>query len=333
MAILEVLCRFSRPAGVSARGLVVPVLGGLLWVSAGMSQARAADWTKRWAVGVRLGEYLHVDKQKGGFRYVSGGLRGGASGQTVSIENGPLGSLSIGRGIKKWDRVQLVVELEVSRISGAVGKETVYLDPDGSTRVEDPITAVRSETGDEGFETRVLGDLTMTPVFVNALFHWSGKANPERADFYFGGGLGVVMADFAESEEYKEFANEDSTPDVQVDNAFAVIIKTGANVRLAKNHDWFLYFEAEFFATGLVTSESQVSWTGVDYLAGTRMVDTDNNGVPDVTVPADYRLMDPGHIRMDGAIAGIGLRYRFGGGAQAVAPPSSSAADIEAPEP
>lgn len=325
----------SDRSGWAQRAGLPAVLLALVSVMADATTVHGADWTKRWAVGLRLGEYLHVDKQKGGFRFVSAGLNGTTTGQTVSIENGPLGSLSVGRGVKRWERVQMVVEFEASRITGAVGQETVYLDPDGSTRVDDPITFARSTTGDERFETRTLGDLTMTPVFVNALFHWSGKANPERADFYVGAGMGVVLAEFTESDEYRQFANEDSTPDVQVDDAFAIVIKTGANIRLAKNHDWFLYFEGEFFATGLVTSESQVSWSGVDYLAGTRAVDTDGDGVPNVTVPADYRLMDPGHIRMDGAIAGIGLRYRFGGGkAKAATPPTSPEPVTDpAPEP
>ena len=81
-----------------------------------------------------------------------------------------------------------------------------------------------------------------------------------------------------------------------------------------------------------MTSESQVSWSGVDYLAGTRGVDTDGDGVPNVTVPADYRLMDPGHIRMDGAIGGIGLRYRFGGGKAALKPAPTETAPAPAPE-
>lgn len=314
---------FILPGRRALAGLAVV----LLPVLAHAPTARAADWTKRWSVGFRLGDFIPADEQKGGFRNFS---RNG-----VSLEEVPLGTLSVTRGIKKWERAQLNLEFQVSRFSTSVGRETIYLDPDGSTRVDDPFGGGTFESGDERFEVRTLGDLTLTPVFVNGLFHWSGKANPERADFYVGGGLGVVMAEISASEEYKVFANDyDGHPDVEAENAFGVLIKTGANLRVAKNREWFLYFEAEFMSTGFLTSQSQVSWSGVDYLAGTRSVDTDNNGTPDRTIPADLRLMDSGHVRMDGAVAGIGIRYRFGGKAQAapVAPePAATAEPSESP--
>lgn len=305
----------ARPSGRSnSAGPVVVVL----FLLAAAPSVRAADWTHRWGVGFRLGDYLPADEQKGGFRNFSG--------NGVSIEEVPLGTISVSHGVKKWERTQLSIELQASRISAGVGREAVYLDRDGSTRVPDPFSGGTGESGDESFETRILGDLTMTPIFVNALFHWSGKSNPERADFYFGGGMGVVIPEFKESDEYRLFAGDtDGDDDIQVDTAFGLLIKTGANVRIAKNHDWFLYIEAEFMSTGFVTSQSQVSWSGVDYLAGTREVDTDGDGLNDTTLPADYRLMDSGHVRMDGAIGGIGIRYRFGGKAKLAAPPAQAA--------
>ena len=317
--------------GVSLRrGLRVAGVMALV-LAAGAGRAAAADWTGRWSVGFRLGDYLPADEQKGGFRFFGGGVTG-TGGNEVKIGEVPLGTLTVARGLKKWKRTQMTLELEVSRIDSSFGDETVYLDPDGSTRVEDPISGQTGQTGDESFESRTLGDVTMTPIFVNALFHWSGKTNPERADFYVGGGLGFVLADFSESAEYREFAGDtDGKDDVSVDNAFGVLVKTGANLRLAKNHEWFFFVEAEFIATGVVTSQSQISYGTVDYLAGTRQVDTNGDGVPDVTVPADYRLMDSGHVRMDGAVGGIGIRYRFGHKAKVEQPETLEAPAEPAP--
>lgn len=308
----------------SSRRVTLAGLAALALLCASAPGALAAEWNKRWFVGMRLGDFLNADKQKGGFR----------GDRNVSISEVPLGTLSFGRGVKKWGRCQLVLELQVSNISATFGDETVYLDADGSTRVEDPVTGSTGQTGDETYEPRTLGDITMTPVFANALFHWSGKGDPDRADFYVGGGLGVVLADFSESSEYREFASDyDGDDDISVDSPFALLLKVGANVRLAKNHDWYLYFEGEFMATQVITGDAQISWASVDYLAGSRSVDTDNNGSPDVTVPADFRLMDPGHVRMDGAIFGIGIRYRFGGTKAKAKAAAEAAAASDAPVP
>ena len=317
---MGILRKLTGSSGrVTLTGLAV-----LAFLAVAAPSASAAEWNKRWFVGFRLGDYLSADKQAGGFR----------GDRTVNINEVPLGTLSFGRGVKKWERAQLVIEVQASRMSASVGQETVYLDADGSTRVQDPVTGETFSSGDETYEARSLGEITMMPVFVNALFHWSGKGDPERADFYFGGGLGVVLADFSESSAYRAFANDyDGHDDISVDNGFGGIIKLGANVRLAKDHDWYLFFEGDFFTTKFLTSDSQVQWAAVDYLAGSRSVDTDNNGSPDVTVPSDFRLMDAGTLRTDGATFGVGIRYRFGGGKKAAAAKASPSVPTESAAP
>jgi hypothetical protein len=316
-------------AGSASVGrLLLTLLAGLAFSGAVASGAAAAEWNHRWFVGFRLGDFLPADEVKGGFREEAG---------SVVIEEVPLGTLSFGRGLKKWERTQLVLEVQASRITGTVGDETVFLDPDGSTRVEDPVFgSILGYSGDESSEARRLGEVTMTPIFVNALFHWSGKRDPERADFYVGGGLGAVISEFEESSEYRSFANDyDGVDDIFADTSFGVLLKTGANVRLARDRDWYLYFEGEFIATQLLGSQAQIGWNQVDYLAGSRAVDVDNNGSPDVIVPADYRLMDAGRLRVDGAVAGIGIRYRFGKGKGKAAPAaaaSSEPATTETPQ-
>jgi hypothetical protein len=287
---------------------------GLVPASAG-----AIDLKGRFTVGVRLGDFLPADEQKGGFRFF-GSQSGTATTNAVHLEEVPVGSLSLGYGLKKWNRMQMTLELEATRITSGLGKETGFVDEDASTRIELPPFFQTGQTGDERFESLPLGELTMTPVFVNALFHRSGAAS-ERADFYFGGGLGLVLAEFEESSRYREFAADfDGSDDVQADDALGLLVKAGSNVRLAKSGNWYLYFEAEFWSTGFLTSQPQVTWSGTDFFACDQLVDMDGDGIEEASRPGCLHLVDPGHIRMDGAIGGIGLRYRFGGRTPAVAP-------------
>jgi len=295
------------------------------------SPASALDLNKRFTVGFRLGDYLPADEEKGGFRFFGTGALGAPGEHAIEIAEVPVPTLSFGYGVAKLGKkVQLSLELEVSRFTAEVGDETAYHDPDASVRVPLPITGFRrTTTGDEEFVNLPLGDITMTPILVNALFHWSKDGG--RADFYCGVGAGVVLADFKLSDAYIDFASDtDGTDDVSVDEAFATSVKLGSNVSLSRNNGWMLYFEAEFFTTAFFSSEAQVTWPGVDYFAGTQNVDADGDNVDDTFgIPADYRLVDSGNVRMDGAIAGIGVKYRFGG--KKVAASSTAATEPEAP--
>jgi hypothetical protein len=295
------------------------------------SRASALDLNKHFTVGFRLGDYLPADRQEGGFRFFGTGAIGAPGTHAVEIAEVPVPTLTLGYGVARLGKkVQLSLELEVSRFKAEVGDETGFHDPDASVRVPLPSTPnpgefVTGQTGDEEFVNVPLGDITMTPILVNALFHWTGKG-AARGDFYCGVGAGVILADFKPSDIYVAFASDrDGTSDVHVGEAFATSVKLGSNVSLSRHNGWMLYFEAEFITTALFSSEAQVSWPGLDYFAGTQNVDADHDNVDDTFgLPADYRLMDPGNVRMDGAIAGIGVKYRFGGKKSAAGPAAAT---------
>lgn len=287
----------------------------LLLISAGLlvapQGAGAAELHKHFLLGVRLGDFLPADEQKGGFR-VFGGI-GENSERAVKIEEVPTLALSLGYGVAKLGKAQVVLELQVSRFEAGIGPETVYRDRDASTRIELPPTFNTRLSGDEEFLRLPLGDLTLTPVFVNSTFHWQGGGG--RADFYCGAGLGVVLAEVSESTQFRDFKSDyDGQDDLTVDDAFGLLVKVGSNVSLKRDGNWLMYFEAEFISTATLSSEGQVRWNGSDYFAGTQDVDTDGDNIDDAFgVPSDLRIVDPGKFRVDGATVGIGLRYRFGG--------------------
>jgi hypothetical protein len=317
------------------RTATLVALAALLSWSAGTRPARAIELKRRFTAGVRLGDWLPADEQKGGFRFF-GSQTGQPGENAVEIGEVPVAGISLGFGVAKWKRLQMSLELDASYVASDLGKETVYIDPDASVRIPLPeFGNQRGQSGDERFERIVLGDVTLTPLFVNSLFHLAGKGDPERADFYFGGGVGIVLAKMDESDEYRTLAADtDGTDDVQADAAAAVDVKAGANIRLGKGGSWFLFFEGQFYSTGLLSSDSQVKWSGLDYLACTQDIDTDNDGLEDTTVGGCYRSIDPGKVRMDGAIGAIGLRYRFGRAAKPEAAESAPEVEAEvAPEP
>jgi hypothetical protein len=301
----------GRAAGSSTLVAALAVLACVL----PSTNAGAVEWTKHWTVGVRLGELVPVDAQRGGFRLFGGDFRNSnTDDRKVSIEKLPYGTLILGHGIKKFKKVSMSLELQVSRMTSKVGDETVYNDRDASTRVSLPPDNLLRQNGDETFETRSLGKLTMTPIFGNLLFHWAAKNNPDRSDFYVGGGAGLVLGTFAESDEYRQFVRDfDGNDDVKAGNAFGILLKMGANVRLSKDKNWFMFFEGEFISTEFTTKKAQVAWPGVDFTAGTQDVDMDGNGSLETTVDSDLRIVDPGNIRYDSATIGLGVRYRFGG--------------------
>lgn len=274
-------------------------------------RAAAAELHKHFLMGVRLGDFLPADEQKGGFRVFGG--NGENSERAVKIEEVPTLSLSFGYGVAKLGKAQVVLELQVSRFEAGMGPETVYRDPDASTRVELPPTFRTGLNFDEEFLRLPVGEITLTPVFVNTTFHWQGGGG--RADFYCGAGLGVVLAEVTESAEFRDFKSDyDGQDDLTVDDAFGLLIKVGSNVSLKRDGNWLMYFEAEFISTATLSSEGQVRWNGSDYFAGTQDVDTDGDNIDDAFgIPSDLRIVDPGKFRVDGATVGIGLRYRFGG--------------------
>ena len=318
--------RIGRKVAVAAA-----VLG--LTVASGARRADAIDWDGRWWVGARAADYFPADEVKGGFR-INQEVFGSRSQKDVKPKEGFFPAVTIGYGLKRWEgntlwrNFQLSLEAEIGRLDTVVGDETGFKDPDGSTRLARDLGCDPTDPAAEGcipfpaseqdvsFEAFPLGDLTLTPIFVNALFHWGS----DRADFYAGAGLGVVLADFTESAEYRAFTGDyDGVDDVQVDDNFAVNFKLGSNLRLSKNGNTFLYFEFQFYTTSLFGG-NKVEWSGTvngeenGVFLGEADYDTDRDGIVDTfSVPADLRIVDPGKVRIDGATAGVGIRYRFGG--------------------
>lgn len=277
--------------------------------------AGAVSWEKRWTLGVRTGLFLHADKQGGGFR-VNGQVFGSQEPRTVNLQDGPIAGLTLGYGLKKfqgdkrWQSPDLTLELEVSRWSSDLKTETGFLDPNASTRIGLPANNyIARRDGDEVLRGFPVAEVTTTPVLVNALLHWGSS----KADFYAGLGAGLVLVEATEKVEYTDFVGDAAGDDVTVDDVWAVNVKLGSNVALTKSGRWYLYFEGQFLSTQLLGSQQQVSWPGVDGYFGQQQVDTDDDNAPDTVLPADYRLVDPGKVRIDGALATIGLRYRFGG--------------------
>jgi hypothetical protein len=300
---------------------VLAVLG--LTVSSGVRRAEAIDWDSRWWVGARVADYLPADEVNGGFR-INQELFGTRSERDVKPRQTVFGGFTLGYGLKRWDgetkwrRFQLSLELEVSRLETTVGNETGFRDLDGSTRLNREFPEIQFPRGEQdvSFVGFPVGDLELTPVFVNALFHWG----TDRADFYAGAGLGLVLADIAERDEYREFtADFDGVDDVIVDDAVGANFKLGSNLRLTPNGNAFLFFELQYFTTAL-TGGNKVEWAGTvrgeenGIFLGQAEYDTDDNGVPDRVLDADLRIVDPGKVRVDGAVLSLGLRYRFGGG-------------------
>ena len=286
------------------------------------SGAQALDLNKHFLMGVRIGDFLPADEQKGGFR-AFGGLSEGSE-RAVKMKEVPTLALSFGYAVAKLGKAQMVLELQVERVDTAMGPETVYRDRDASTRVPLPPFFGITPNGDEEFLRMGIGDITLTPIFVNALFHWSGSGG--RADFYVGGGPGIVLADVTESDQFRAFKSDfDGQDDLKVEDAFGVMLKIGSDVALKREGNLLLYFEAEFISTGFLSSEGQVRWNGSDYFAGTQDVDTDADNVDDLFgVPSDLRIVDPGKFRVDGATIGLGLRYRFGGKKVSASAPAAS---------
>lgn len=301
----------------------------LLVLGISASHAAAIDLHRKFVLGVRVGDWLAADSQGGGFRGFGGNLDRGE--RSVHLGDAMSTALSLGYGVAKvGKKAEMTIELQVERVSTTLGAETVYEDPDASTRIQIPPFPGTAQSGDERFTRLTVGDVTLTPVFASALFHWNSPGG--RGGFYCGGGPGVVLAQGKESREFREFKSDfDGTDDFKVGDAFGLIIKAGADVRLNASGNWLMFFEAEFISTGFLTSQPQARWSGSDYFAGEQVIDTDNNGIPDLGVHADLRIVDPGSVRMDGASLGIGIRYRFGGRAKATQP--TEAAETESSEP
>lgn len=311
--------------------LAAAVLG--LTVASGARRADAIDWEGRWHVGARAADYFPADEVKGGFR-INQEVFGSRNQKDVKPKESFFPVLTVGYGVKRWEgnsmwrNFQLSLEAELGRLDTTMGDETGFKDPDASTRLarelgcdpgdpaaQDCIPFPAGES-DTSFEAFPLGDLTLTPMFVNAVFHWGS----DRADFYAGAGLGVVLADLKESDEYRAFTGDyDGVDDVTVGDSVAVNLKLGSNLRLTKSGNTFLFFEFSFFTTSLFGG-NKVEWTGTvngeenGVFLGSADYDTDRDGIVDrFGVPADLRIVDPGKVRVDGATAGVGIRYRFGG--------------------
>lgn len=278
---------------------------------------QAIDWKKRWTLAFRAGDYLPADELGGGFRINSDESLGTVREREVQVGEVPTPTFLVGYGVKSWTRgtagkqVHLTVELEVSSIDADVGDETGFEDDNASTRVQLP---GRSGTGPDGDERNIrfpLASVKLTPVFANALFHWGGA----RRDFYAGAGLGVIFGKLTEATDYRDFVGDfDSADDVRLEDGTGMTLKAGANVALDKNSRWYLFFEGQYLTTNVLGGGPKIAWPGVQGFFGQRDYDTDADGSPDVFgVPAEFHAVDPGKLRIDGAIVGIGLRYRFGG--------------------
>lgn len=318
-----------RTAGKAV--LAMAVLG--LTVASGARPAEAIDWDGRWWVGARAADYFPADEVSGGFR-VNQEIFGSRNEKDVKPQESFFPVLTVGHGLKRWEgnsrwrNFQLSLEVELGRLETSVGEETGFRDPDASTRIgrvlgcdpgEPPDGCIPFPAGesDLSFEAFPVGDLTLTPMFVNALFHWGS----DRADFYAGAGLGVVLADLEISDAYRDFTGDrDDVGDATVDDSFAMNFKIGSNLRLTKNGNAFLFFELSYYSTSLFGG-NQVAWTGTvngdenGVFLDTADYDTTGDGIVDLFgVDSDLRIVDSGNVRYDGATAGIGLRYRFGGG-------------------
>lgn len=314
----------------------VASVAGLLALGAN-APARAIDWDGRWWVAGRVADYLPADEQGGGFR-LSQQLFQVRNEREVKVAEKFFPTISLGRGLKRWEgekawkQVQLSLELELSSFDAPVGDETGFRDDNASTRIalpsSQPSQGVIRPDGDERFESLKVGELRMSPVFVNTLWHWGS----ERADFYAGAGVGVIFASVDESKAYREFVGDlDGVDDVTADDAFAVNFKIGSNFRLFRGSNWYGYFEAQFFTTELFGSSAQLEWKGTvtengnGVFLGQRDYDYDLDGELDTFgVDSDFHVVDPGKIRLDGAAAGFGVRYRFGGGRRSAATDSGS---------
>lgn len=278
------------------------------------TSASAVDWKGRWWVGGRGSLWVHADSLGGGFR-VNQQAFGTREEATVNLQDKLGFGVSLGRGVKSWSKsekaqhVQMSVELDIGYIGTTAGKETGFRDENASTRILLPDAAVLGEDGDESYKTLELGDVTIVPVLGYALFHWGN----DKADFYAGPGAGWVMAEVSESEAYRDFVGDyDGDDDVTLSGSFAVAAKLGSNIRLAKNGRWYLFLEASFYSTALVSGGTQLAWPGVEGYFGQRVYDTNDDGVGDTTYDADFRVVDSGKLRIDGAQGSFGLRYRFG---------------------
>jgi len=276
--------------------------------------AGAVDWKGHWTLGVRTGYFLHADKQAGGFR-VSGQVFGAQEARTVNLQDTQIAGLTLGYGLKKfqgakrWTSPDLTLEVEVSRWSTDLKPETGFLDPNASTRIGLPANQnIATQDGDEVLRGFPVATLETTPILVNALLHWGSP----KADFYAGMGAGYVLVSLDEAPEYAEFVGDQQNDDVTVDDVWALNLKLGSNIQLTKSGRWYLYFEGQFLATQVLGSQQQLSWPGVEGFFGQQAVDTDEDNSPDTVLPADFRLVDPGKVRIDGALVSLGLRYRFG---------------------
>ena len=290
----------------------------------------AIELHHKFVLGVRVGDWLAADSQGGGFRGFGGNLDSGE--RSVHLSDAPSGAVSLGYGVAKLGKkTEMSIELQVERVGTSLGVETVYEDPDASTRITIPPFNGPREDGDERFTRLPVADVTLMPVFASALFHWNSPGG--RGGFYCGGGPGVVLASGTESREFREFKSDfDGSDDFKVGDAFGLIVKAGADVRLNRGGGWLMFFEAEFISTAFLTSQPQARWNGSDYFAGEQQIDSDGNGIPDLGVHADLRIVDPGSVRIDGAVLGIGARYRFGGRAK-VAPTPTDQPQAAEPEP
>ena len=83
-------------------------------------------------------------------------------------------------------------------------------------------------------------------------------------------------------------------------------IKGGMNVALSKT--WHLTFEGRY-----TMIDKQFKWNGINDTYSLIDYDTDNDSEPDYFgVPGDYRLVDPGNLRLDAIELEIGLRWVVG---------------------
>lgn len=299
------------------RGVVAVAVAVL--ALAGAQPATAIDFHKRWFIGGGGGLFIHADSQGGGFR-VNNQTFQTRTESTVNLQDANFAGFTLGYGIKAWSKskhaVQMTIDFDADFISTSVGSETGFRDPNASSRIPLVLGELPGPDGDEKYEAVPLGDLKLLPLLGFVQWHWGN----ERADFYAGPGIGWVLAEMSEGPEYRDFVGDlDGQDDVSVSGSFAVAGKLGSNIRLSKSGRWYMFVEAGFYSTNLVTSGPKVSWPGVDAYFGQQQVDVTGDGIPE-TLPAELHVMDSGKLRIDGAIGSIGLRYRFGGRSSAAKP-------------
>ena len=265
----------------------------------GATFAAAATIKDRVAIGGSVGLFLPQDAKGGGFRFAATGVGGE---REVSLDSNVRWTFHLQYGLLE----RLSLEFESSRYEGRIGAETAFWDPDASTATRYPVYSNGRisfvepfANGDEEAFPLTVGRMTMSPISLNALWHWGTE---RKTSAFAGGGPSYVFIKYETGSDYRDFV---SYSDGSVENSLGLNLKGGVEVELAKK--WFFDFYADYLFV-----DKQFEWKGVRNTFGTMELDLNQDGIADLFgFPADYRLVDPGSIRLDGLTVAAGIRFAF----------------------